>query len=136
MKKSMEAKPDISNAEDIKLLVDSFYSLVKKDDLLGDIFSRAIGNWDTHLPKMYRFWESVLFDKKSYRGNPMLVHIALNKSYPLNKVHFERWMELWTETVGSLFVGFHADLALQRAGLMAKLMQFKIAQSAKPGFVQ
>jgi hemoglobin len=32
-------KPDIENKEDIKLLVDTFYEDVKKDELLGFIFN-------------------------------------------------------------------------------------------------
>ena len=118
------------------MLVDCFYEAVKTDDLLAGIFADAVRDWDTHLPNMYRFWESVLFDKRSYKGNPMLAHIALSKSHALTKVHFERWMELWTSTVQSLFGGYYADLAVQRAELMANLMQFKIEQSMNSGFVQ
>jgi hemoglobin len=31
-------------------------------------------NWEKHLPKMYIFWESVLFATVKFDGNPMGAH--------------------------------------------------------------
>ena len=40
---------DIKNLEDIKLLVDSFYTKVQKDNLIGPIFNEKIGDqWPAH----------------------------------------------------------------------------------------
>ena len=51
----MTAKNDIASLEDIKLLVNTFYSQVQKDDFIGPIFNEKIGNrWPEHLEKMYR----------------------------------------------------------------------------------
>jgi len=38
--------------------------------------------------------ESILLDKKGYKGNPMLKHIELNRKEALTAVHFDRWIEL------------------------------------------
>ena len=44
---------DISNIEDIKLMVDTFYENIRKDDLLGPIFNDKLQDrWPIHLQKM------------------------------------------------------------------------------------
>ena len=62
-------KNDITNRDDIKLLVDDFYKKVQADELLGPVFSHV--NWPHHLPIMYDFWSSMLLGDQSYRGNPL-----------------------------------------------------------------
>ena len=52
---------DIETIEDIKKLVDNFYDKVAKDEVIGHFFTEiAKVDWDIHLPKMYRFWETFL----------------------------------------------------------------------------
>ena len=69
----MDQKIEIKGVEEIKILVDAFYTKVKGDDLLGPVFASRIPNdsdWPKHLEKMYRFWTMVLFTEPVYRGNP------------------------------------------------------------------
>lgn len=123
-------KKEITHREDIVLLVNSFYDMVKVDTTIGHIFSDVANvNWDHHLPVMYDFWESVLLDGCSYSGNPMIKHIALNKQYHLSEEHFEVWLRLFIQTVDELFTGSKADEAKARAGQIAQLMQHKIKVS-------
>jgi hemoglobin len=118
---------DIANRHDIELLVNSFYDSVRKDELIGFIFNTIIGNdWSHHLPIMYRFWESVLLSKPGYEGNPVKKHIDIDKQIELQKEHFERWLALWNKTVDSLFSGEVAELAKNRASLMANLINIKV----------
>lgn len=112
---------------DVELLVNSFYDVVRKDDRIGYIFDEIIGaDWSHHLPVMYSFWESVLLGKAGYSGNPIKKHIDMDKHIPLMKEHFERWLELWNMTVNRLFAGEVAELALNRAALMANLINIKV----------
>jgi len=47
---------DIADINDIQLLVDSFYSIAKVDELIGYIFTDvAKVNWEVHLPIIYIF---------------------------------------------------------------------------------
>src|SRR5688500_18517545 len=115
---------DIGGREDIQELVQKFYEKVTKDELIGPFFTHV--NWDKHLPVMYDFWESVLFFTGTYGGNPMQVHKALNARMPLQPVHFERWKELFIQTVNELYRGEKAELACMRAGNIADLMQMRI----------
>jgi hemoglobin len=114
---------DITQLDDIKLLVDTFYSKVQKDNYIGPIFNEKIGNrWPEHLEKMYRFWQTILLEVHSYSGSPFPPH----KHLPVNKEHFDRWMEIFTETVDSLFAGKTAEEAKLRAKNMAEMFNYKI----------
>lgn len=113
----------IENIEDIKILVNSFYERVREDDLLGDIFNNIIqDNWPKHLEKMYRFWQTILLEDHTYFGSPFAPHAQM----PVNKVHFDRWMLLFCQTVDALFTGEKAEEAKWRAGKMAEMFHYKI----------
>ena len=120
-------KKDIHNRADIILLVDTFYKNVALNKQIGPIFTEvAKVDWSHHLPKMYDFWESILFGKAIYKGNPMLTHFALNEQIPLQTEAFETWKNLFFQTVDDLFAGENADLIKQKAQSIADLMHFKI----------
>ncbi|TDE06213.1 group III truncated hemoglobin [Flavobacterium hiemivividum] len=119
----MTTLTDIKNIEDIKLMVDTFYSKVQKDEFIGPIFNEKIANrWPEHLEKMYRFWQTILLEVHSYSGSPFPPH----KQLPIAKEHFDRWMEIFTETVDLLFIGVVADEAKLRARNMAEMFNYKI----------
>lgn len=120
-------KKDLKTRKDIELLVDSFYEKVKHDNTIGYIFSDiAKVNWEHHLPKMYEFWETILFGQKGFKGNPMEVHFKLNKIHPLETKHFETWKNIFYDTIDEHFEGEFADLAKQKAQSIADLMLYKI----------
>lgn len=119
----MNQKTNILNVEDIKLLVDQFYELVRKDDLLAPIFNSRIGNrWPQHLEKMYRFWQTVLLGDHTYYGSPFAPYAHL----PVDKTHFNRWLELFNRTTEDHFTGAKAEEAKWRAGKMAEMFLHKI----------
>lgn len=114
---------DISNLEDIKTLVNTFYSKIQEDPFIGPIFNEKIGNrWPEHLEKMYRFWETVLLEVHSYSGSPFPPH----KQLPVAKEHFAQWMAIFMKTVDTLFVGPLAEEAKLRAKNMAEMFNYKI----------
>ncbi|KAB1064425.1 group III truncated hemoglobin [Salibacter halophilus] len=116
-------KQEILSVSEIKQLVDSFYTKVRKDELLGPIFAEKIGdNWDEHLDKMYRFWETVLLNEHTYFGSPFPPHAKL----PVQKQHFDKWLELFNKTIDEEFQGSKAMEAKSRAQKMAFMFQTKI----------
>lgn len=120
-------KKEITGRKDIELLVDEFYTRVRKDDLIGFIFSDiAKVNWEKHLPIMYDFFENMLFYTGTYTGNPMELHKHVNRLFPLTDQHFDRWLLLFNTTVDELFAGQTAELVKQRAKSIATIMQIKI----------
>lgn len=117
----------LESREDIELLINSFYQKVIKDETIGFFFNDiAKVNWDSHLPKMYSFWESILFGQMTYKGNPMAVHFPINEIEPMEMRHFEKWIELWKKTIEENFVGENADMAIYKAENIAKLMAYKM----------
>jgi hemoglobin len=122
-------KKDIETNADIRLLVDTFYSKIKRDEVIGHFFTTVVTvNWETHLPVMYRFWDNLVFHTGSYSGNPMAVHVALNKKCHMQRFHFERWLQLWNETTDELFEGEKAFQLKQKALSIATVMQIKMAE--------
>jgi hemoglobin len=120
-------KHDIRNRADIQLLVDAFYEKVKRDETIGYLFNEvAKVDWDKHLPRMYDFWENIIFQTGGFTGNPMVAHLQLHQQSPLSKEHFERWLNLFHTTVNELFEGEKAELARQRAASIATMMQIRI----------
>lgn len=120
-------KQDISNRTDIEVLINTFYGHVRKDETIGFIFDKIIGDdWSHHLPIMYQFWDTVLFQNPGYIGNPIKKHIDIDKDIPLTGDHFQRWIELWKYTVDELFMGKNAEDIKQRAALMKDLILQKI----------
>ncbi|WP_294213772.1 group III truncated hemoglobin [uncultured Chryseobacterium sp.] len=117
----------LETRQDIEHLVNSFYDKVVRDGTIGSFFNDvAKVNWNSHLPKMYSFWESILFGQMTYKGNPMGAHFPINELQAMEKHHFERWLELWISTIEENFTGENADMAVYKAQNIAKLMVFKM----------
>ncbi|SMC85995.1 group III truncated hemoglobin [Pedobacter africanus] len=120
---------DILNKTDIQYLVETFYSKALNDTVIGPVFKQADFKLEAHIPVMVAFWETLLFDVITYSGNPMLKHLELNRRVALKGPHFERWMQIWEETVSSEFQGPLAEKAVIRASSIAQLMSYKIQQA-------
>ncbi len=119
----MSERKDIASMEDIKLLVDTFYSKIRIDSLLGGIFNNVIKDrWPEHLEKMYRFWQTVLLDEHTYYGRPFPPHAKL----PIEQHHFDTWLKLWCDTIDEHFTGTKAEEAKWRGNKMAVMFLSKI----------
>lgn len=116
-------KTEITTLDNIKLLVDDFYGKVREDELIGYIFDDVIkDNWTEHLEKMYSFWQTILLHEYTYKGAPFPKHLKL----PVEKQHFDRWLELFHETVNTYFEGEKAEELKKRSIKMAEMFMMKI----------
>ncbi len=123
---------DITDRRDVTRLVNVFYARVRDDDMLGPIFDHiARVDWATHLPRMYDFWESVLFGTATFKGAPLVTHPALARQTPLTSREFDRWIGRFHETVDDLFAGARADYAKQSAVRIARALQHNIADDRR-----
>lgn len=114
---------EILTLDDVKFLVDEFYSNIRKDEMLADVFNAVIQNrWPQHLEKMYKFWQTILLGEHTYYGSPFKPHATL----PLEVEHFNRWLELFNHTIDAHFEGEKAEEAKWRAEKMAQMFRFKI----------
>ena len=124
----MPTRQDIQSDNDVILMVDTFYERVQADEILGPIFNDvARVNWELHLPKMYAFWEAVLFGKPGFKGNPLAKHLELAQLTPLTNREFGRWVDLFHATIDDLFLGPMAEGAKLRAERIALVMQSHIS---------
>ncbi len=125
-------KKELDTREDVYLLVSSFYTKVRKDNLLGPIFNTAIKDWDEHLDRLTTFWETSLFMtrklEQKYIGNPMEAHVKVDRdnNHSITELHFGVWLNLWYQTIDELFVGEYADIAKRRARKMGTFLHLKI----------
>ena len=113
---------DLDSPMEIAEMVRRFYQDVAQDDLLGPMFNDvAQVDWNEHLPKLTRFWCRALLGIKGYTGNPFRAHALINERSPFTSEHFERWLQLFHDTVELGWVGPNANRALALAGNVARV---------------
>lgn len=127
---------DLTNRDDVELLVGNFYARAFADSLLGPIFVDIVQmDLDVHLPVMCDFWQTVLFRAGLYRRNALQVHVDLHAIFPLSSQHFARWLALWVTTVDDHFAGEKAELAKTQAARIAYSMSRRLLGQSGSEFV-
>jgi hemoglobin len=126
---------EITEREDVRLLVDTFYTAVRKDEILGPVFTTLIpeNSWPAHLARMTDFWECNLLFRPVFKGNPLQTHrqVDAGYQYQTDDRHYDRWVTLWCSTIDTLFTGEKALLAKIRAFKMGQQLLAKVME-AKP----
>lgn len=124
----MKGKADITTRKDIKLLVVTFYKKVRKHDILGPIFNQIVSDWEGHFELLTDFWETQLFLKRKYHGNPVSAHQEVDDKInnSVTSEHFGLWLNLWFATIDELFDGETAWIAKNRAQKMSTMLFLKI----------
>lgn len=100
----------------ISELVDTFYTDVRADPMLGPIFARHVTDWPEHLDRLKQFWRSILHASGEFTGNPMVKHMMLG---PLGEAHFARWLDLFYAALTRLGA---SDAARKEAGERARMI--------------
>jgi hemoglobin len=135
MNQSTIHKNDLLGRAEIEQLVNEFYQRVKQDDLLGFIFEDvAKTDWSMHLPKMYAFWETVIFGTGGFRGNPLAAHAKLTAMTTMGREQFDRWLHIFQTTVDDLFAGEKAEHIKRAAQDMANVIYSRINHVPDPRF--
>ncbi|MCC9623076.1 group III truncated hemoglobin [Thalassospira sp. MA62] len=107
----------------IKTIVHSFYATARKDDLIGPIFEAKVENWDYHLDRMVMFWSSVALASGNYDGRPLQKHMPMK----LTRHHFDRWLELFAQTLAEHCTETAARHFMERALRIAGSFESGIA---------
>ena len=112
----------------VSLLVRTFYTKIRKDEILGPIFNSIITDWESHLELLTDFWETQLFLKRTYHGNPVTAHEEVDEkmNHKITSEHFGLWLNLWFQTIDELFEGETAWIAKNRAQKMSTMLFMKI----------
>ncbi|MDB2562436.1 group III truncated hemoglobin [Sulfurimonas sp.] len=115
----------LSNTVDrttVDKMVRHFYAKILKDDLVGHYFTRALGEdlnggkWHEHHNTLNDFWLLMMTGKRGYGGNPFPPHAFIGELYPET---FERWLELFHETVHEFFTPEIAEKFYKKAQIIA-----------------
>lgn len=109
---------DISEAQ-INALVEAFYAKARQDPEIGPIFNAVVDDWPRHLAALKDFWSTVLLATGRYKGNPMIRHFQLG----LDPQHFERWLDLFAETVHGIFPPDTAAVIVEKSRRIAQSLQ-------------
>lgn len=119
-----EIKALIKDRTNVSLLVRTFYAKIREDAVLGPIFNTNITDWESHLELLTDFWETQLFLKRVYHGNPVTVHQEVDEkmNHTITSEHFGLWLNLWFETIDELFTGDVAWTAKNRAQKMSTML--------------
>lgn len=103
---------DLDDPDEVAEMVRRFYADVAQDDLLGPLFNDvAQVDWSEHLPKLTAFWCRALLALPGYQGNPYRAHILVHDRSPFSRAHFERWLDLFHETLELGWAGPNAERA-------------------------
>ncbi len=102
----MREKSKSIDDENIEMLVRTFYPKVIEDKIIGAFFIEKLGSdirgdaWEEHLVLLTQFWRYVALYDDTYRGNPLQPHFEIKG---LHKKAFVRWLDLFYETVDSIY---------------------------------
>jgi hemoglobin len=111
---------DLDDTTEIAEMVRRFYADVAQDEILGPMFNEvARVDWSEHLPKLTAFWSRALLARPGYEGNPYRAHLLVHAQRPFTRAHFERWLELFHETLDGGWQGARVEQARLLAAKVA-----------------
>jgi hemoglobin len=123
----MPNKHDIRNKADIELMVRTFYNSLLTNETIKPVFANV--DFEAHMPHFIAFWSFVLLDEEGYKTNIFDKHVNLG----IKEEHFEIWLHHFEKTVNDLFAGEKAELAKQRAQVIAYTFKVKLKDMGKLG---
>lgn len=125
---------DLDDPAEIAEMVRRFYADVAQDDLLGPMFNDvAQVDWSEHLPKLTAFWCRALLGLPGYVGNPFRAHALVHQRSAFTAAHFQRWLDLFHETIDLGWVGPIADRAHELADNVARVHSQQLVREVGQG---
>ena len=118
-------KPDIDTKERIEQMMRTFYASLLTNEDIKPVFANT--DFEKHMPQMVAFWSFILLDEVGYNANVFDKHANLS----IKKEHFAIWLKHFEDNIKNQFSGPKADLALQRAQLIAYTFESKLKAMGK-----
>ncbi len=108
----------------VRLVVETFYTKVRRDPVLGPIFEEAVSDWPDHFDRLSAFWSSLTLMTGRYKGDPFEVHLKLPA---LGPDHFRIWLGLFDQTLAELCTPAQAEVFRVRAERVAESLNLGLA---------
>ncbi len=116
--------PDLDSRERIEQFVQCFYRRMLRDEALAPIFlDVAAIDLQVHLPRIVDYWCKLLLGQRGYKRHTMNIHREVHRRRAFRRGDFERWLQLFTETLDERFAGPGAERARRVATSIAANME-------------
>jgi hemoglobin len=109
--------------ETVDKMVRAFYTKILADEMVGPYFVKRLGpditsgRWHEHLNTLNDFWMLMMTGRAGYGGHPFPSHATLGQMY---RETFDRWLELFHETVYEFFVPEIAEAFYKKSQILAE----------------
>ena len=115
---------DLDTVEEILELVTRQYADVVQDELLAPYFTFGTGHldWQAHIGSVADYWQHVVLLAPDYDIDVLDGHRHLHEQLAFTPELFERWLQIFVDTVDGGWTGPKASLAKKRATGMARAM--------------
>jgi len=115
---------DLDTEAEIFEMVTRQYSDVVQDDLLAPYFTFGPGylDWQAHIATVADYWCHVVLYAPDYSIDVIESHRHLHEHKPFTPVLFDRWLQIFVDTVNGGWTGPNATWATKRATGMARAM--------------
>lgn len=118
---------DITNQDDLYLLVDEFYKKLLSDLSINYIFTDIVKvHIESHLPILVTFWSQAILGTGGYTNNLTQIHLDINAKEYLSPALFKIWLNHFFTSVDTFFAGENSEKIKTQALNIATVMQIKI----------
>lgn len=108
--------PDLDTRTQVHDMVVGFYRAIVFDDVLEPVFQEiAEVDWPSHIPRLVDYWCRILLGDPRYVGAMMAAHQHVHDTEPFRPEWFDRWHQLFVETVDGGWAGPRAEQAKAHA---------------------
>lgn len=118
---------DLDSVEEIFEMVTRQYSDVVQDDVLAPYFAFGPGypDWQAHIESVADYWRHVVLLTPDYDIDVLEGHRHLHDDRAFTPELFDRWLQIFLDTVDGGWSGPNASLAKKRATGMARAMALR-----------
>jgi len=118
---------DLDTEVEIFEMVTRQYSDVVQDDLLAPHFTFGPGylDWQAHIATVTDYWCHVVLFAPDYSIDVIESHRHLHEHMQFTPVLFDRWLQIFVDTVNGGWTGPNATRATKRATGMARAMALR-----------
>lgn len=122
-------KRDISDATDIKNLVQTFFEKLMQVPVFNELFIEKLDiDMLALIDRYIAFWNRAIFQSNKTPFDILESHadVNYNLGYTLNASHFNEWLRVFEEVIRELYSGPNAQKAIEVARSMTIVIKMHI----------